>query len=76
MLGSSHLFGGFSLSPTLARRVFEAISEMHAQALDPALSHVDDEHCEICRAARELEAKREKPDDASGTDRPGRRWTA
>ena len=75
MIESSHLFGGFSLSPSLARRVFEAIAELQAQNVDSSLSHVDDDNCDICRRAREQAAK-EVPDAASGPDRPGRGWTA
>jgi hypothetical protein len=75
MIGSSHLFGGFSISPALARRVFDAISEMHAQTLDPALSHTDDDNCDICKAARAVDAG--KTENAqTPTDPPGRRWTA
>ena len=75
MIGSSHLFGGFSLSPALARRVFEAISEMHAQTLDPALSHTDDDNCDICKAAKAVDAEKNRNAEP-GTDPAGRRWTA
>ena len=73
MLGSSHLFGGFSISPTLARRMFEVVEEMHARELNLALSHVDDDNCEICRKTRE---QQEKTNDAAQPDRPGRPGTA
>ena len=75
MIESSHLFGGFSISPSLARRVFEVMAEMQALSVDSSLSHVDDDNCDVCRRAREQAAK-EAPDAASGPDRPGRRWTA
>ncbi len=68
MLGSSHLFGGFSISPGLARRMFEVVEELHARELNLALSHVDDDRCEICRKAKEQEAGHDEP----GTDRPDR----
>jgi hypothetical protein len=73
MLGSSHLFGGFSISPSLARRMFEVVEEMHARELNLSLSHVDDDNCEICRKIKE---QKEKPHDAAQPDRPGHRWTA
>lgn len=72
MLGSSHLFGGFSISPSLARRMFEVVEEMHARELNLSLSHVDDDHCEICRKVQE----QEEPHDAAQPDRPGRGRTA
>lgn len=75
MIESSHLFGGFSISPSLARRVFEAMAEMQAQNVDASLSHVDDDNCDVCRRAREQAAK-ESTDATTGPDRPGHRWTA
>ena len=75
MIGPSHLFGGFSLSPSLARRVFEAVSELQTQSVRVELSHVDDDNCEICRGAAEKTREAENH-DAPGSDRPGRRWTA
>lgn len=72
MNGPSQLFGGFSISPALARRMFEAVAEIHAQTLDLSLSHVDDDNCAVCRSVR----AKEKPHDAPAPDRPGREWAA
>ena len=47
MVGGTHLYGGFNLSPYLALRVFEAVKEISAQNLNVSLSHVDDDNCEI-----------------------------
>ena len=49
MVGGTHFYGGFNLSPYLALKVFEAVKEITSQNLDVALSHVDDDNCEICR---------------------------
>jgi hypothetical protein len=77
MIGSSHLYGGFSISPALARRMFEAVAEIHAQAVDLTLSHVDDDNCDVCRATRAAEAAaKEERHDAPAPDRPGREWAA
>ena len=70
MIGPSHLFGGFSISPALARRMFEAVAEIHAGTLDLSLSHVDDDQCDVCKAAKE------ERHDAPAPDRPGREWAA
>jgi len=73
MVGGTHLYGGFTLSPYLAQRVFEAVKEITAQNLDVSLSHVDDDNCEICRKANAIE---EKGNDAAQPGRPGREWAA
>ena len=52
MVGGTHIYGGFNLSPYLALRVFEAVKEIQSQNLDVSLSHVDDDNCEICQKAR------------------------
>ena len=52
MVGGTHLYGGFTLSPYLALRVFEAVKEITTQNLNVSLSHVDDDNCEICQKAR------------------------
>jgi hypothetical protein len=75
MIGPSQLFGGFSISPALARRMFEAVAEIHAGTLDLSLSHVDDDNCDMCKASRAA-AEKEKPHDAPAPDRPGREWAA
>ena len=72
-----HIYGGFSLSPYLAMRVFEIVGEMASQSVDTTLSHVDDDNCEVCRkAAKAEEAEKEAADDAAQAGRPGREWTA
>ena len=53
MVGGTHLYGGFNLSPFLALRVFEAVKEITAQNLDASLSHVDDDNCEVCRRTKD-----------------------
>ena len=52
MVGGTHIYGGFNLSPYLALRVFEAVKEITSQNLNVSLSHVDDDNCEICQKAR------------------------
>ena len=76
MIGSSHLFGGFSISPALARRMFEAVAEIHAGTLDPLLSHVDDDNCDVCRRTQAAAAAKEERHDAPEPGRPGREWAA
>ena len=73
MIGPSQLFGGFSISPSLARRVFEAVAEIQARTVDLSLSHVDDDNCAVCKSLR---AKEENAHDAPAADRPGREWAA
>jgi len=73
MVGGTHIYGGFNLSPYLALRVFEAVKEITSQNLDVSLSHVDDDNCEICRSAK---AKEEAGHDAAQPGRPGREWAA
>ena len=70
MVGGTHIYGGFNLSPYLALRVFEAVKEITSQNLDVSLSHVDDDNCEICRSAKEAGY------DAAQPGRPGREWAA
>ncbi|HVR87281.1 MAG TPA: hypothetical protein VMU54_23355 [Planctomycetota bacterium] len=72
MVGGTHLYGGFNLSPYLALKVFEAVRELTSQNLDLSLSHVDDDQCEICRQTRAKEAGH----DAAQPGRPGREWAA
>ena len=72
MVGGTHIYGGFNLSPYLALRVFEAVKEITSQNLDVSLSHVDDDNCEICRKAKAMET----PNDATQPGRPGREWAA
>jgi hypothetical protein len=72
MVGGTHIYGGFNLSPYLALRVFEAVKEITSQNLDVSLSHVDDDNCEICRNAKAKEAGH----DAAQPGRPGREWAA
>jgi len=75
MVGGTHIYGGFNLSPYLALRVFEAVKEIQAANLDVSLSHVDDDNCEICRGAQ-AKAKQETGNDAAQPGRPGREWAA
>src|SRR5215470_17800167 len=49
MVGGTHIYGGFNISPYLAHRVFEAVKEITTQNLDASLSHVDDDNCAICQ---------------------------
>ena len=72
MVGGTHLYGGFNLSPYLALKVFEAVKELTAQNLDISLSHVDDDNCEICRKTKAQEAGH----DAAQPGRSGREWAA
>lgn len=75
MVGGTHIYGGFNLSPYLALRVFEAVKEITAQNLDVSLSHTDDDNCEICRKAKAAQVK-EPGNDAAQPGRPGREWAA
>ena len=72
MVGGTHICGGFSISPYLALRVFEAVKEITSQNLDVSLSHVDDDNCEICRGSK----AKEPGNDATQPGRPGREWAA
>jgi arginine deiminase len=72
MLEGARIFGGFSLSPFLAQRVFEAVHEITVEHLDTLLSHVDDDDCAVCREAR----AKEEAHDAAQQDRAGRERTA
>ena len=90
MVGGTHIYGGFNISPYLALRVFEAVKEITTQNVDVSLSHVDDDNCEICRSAqakaKSVDKAQDKPfgaaqDKESGNDaaqpgRPGREWAA
>ena len=91
MVGGTHIYGGFNLSPYLALKVFEAVKEITTQNLDVSLSHVDDDNCEICRgtAAKsadtpvaagdtslELVRDKESNHDAAQPGRSGREWAA
>ena len=80
MVGGSHLYGGFNISPYLALKVFEAVKELTAQNLDVSLSHVDDDNCEICRKTnvKSLDVARDKDagNDAAQPGRSGREWAA
>lgn len=59
-----HIYGGFTLSPYLAMKVFEVVGEIASQNVDPTLSHVDDDNCEICRKA--AAARTEAPSSPDG----------
>jgi hypothetical protein len=72
MVGGTHLYGGFNLSPYLALKVFEAVRELTSQNLDNSLSHVDDDNCEICRRTQ----TKESGHDAAEPGRSGREWAA
>jgi hypothetical protein len=72
MVGGTHLYGGFNLSPYLALKVFEAVRELTSQNLDVSLSHVDDDNCEICRRSTAKEAG----NDVAQPGRSGREWAA
>jgi len=73
VIGPSQLFGGFNISPSLARRMFDVVAEIHSQNLNLSLSHVDDDNCDVCKSVR---AKEENAHDAPAPDRPGREWAA
>ena len=70
-----HIYGGFSLSPYLAMRMFEVVDEIATRNVDLTLSHVDDDQCEVCRRAAQ-EPRKEPADAAAQPDRSGRGWTA
>lgn len=72
MVGGTHIYGGFNLSPYLALRVFEAVREITSESLNASLSHVDDDNCEICRSAKSKEAR----NDGAQPGRPGHEWSA
>jgi hypothetical protein len=72
MVGGTHIYGGFNLSPYLALRVFEAVKEITSENLNVSLSHVDDDNCEICRSAK----AKEQGNDAAQPGRQGREWAA
>ena len=80
MVGGTHIYGGFNLSPYLALRVFEAVKEIQSQNLDVSLSHVDDDNCEICQQAKarsfDKAPDREIKNDAAEPGRQGREWAA
>ncbi len=86
MVGGTHIYGGFNLSPYLALKVFDAVKEITSQNLDVSLSHVDDDNCEICRSAqvkscgkvkeKSREKAQEKGNDAAQPGRPGRESAA
>lgn len=80
MVGGTHIYGGFNLSPYLALKVFEAVKEITTQNLDSSLSHVDDDNCAICRqiqAKAEAQAReKETIHDAAQPGRAGREWAA
>ena len=92
MVGGTHIYGGFNLSPYLALRVFEAVKEITTENLNASLSHVDDDNCEICRSAkaksldgardesldnaRDKSLEKEAGHDAAQPGRPGREWAA
>ena len=80
MVGGTHIYGGFNLSPYLALRVFEAVQEIQSGNLNISLSHVDDDNCEICQQAKakSLDGARDKEakSDAAQPGRPGREWAA
>lgn len=75
MVGGTHIYGGFNLSPYLALRVFEAVKEITSENLNVSLSHVDDDNCEICRQAK-AKSDKEMGNDAAQPGRPGREWAA
>ena len=72
MVGGTHLYGGFNISPYLALKVFEAVKDITAQNTNLNLSHVDDDNCEICRKLKAGESK----NDAAQPGRSGREWAA
>ena len=80
MVGGTHIYGGFNLSPYLALRVFEVVKEIQTQSLDVSLSHVDDDNCEICRNAKaksfDTAQDKDASHDAAQPGRPGREWAA
>ena len=72
-----HIFGGFNLSPYLAMRMFEVVDEIASRNVDPTLSHVDDDQCEVCRrAATQPEPPKEDGRDAPKPDRADPLWAA
>ena len=80
MVGGTHIYGGFNLSPYLALRVFEAVKEIQSQTVDVSLSHVDDDNCEICQQAKaksfDSAQDKEQAHDAAQPGRQGREWAA
>ena len=72
MVGGTHLYGGFNISPYLALKVFDAVKDITTQNTNLNLSHVDDDNCEICRKVKAEEAK----NDAAQPGRSGREWAA
>ena len=86
MVGGTHIYGGFNLSPYLALKVFDAVKEITSGNLKLSLSQVDDDNCEICRDAqaksldkaqdKSFEKAQETGNDAAQPGRPGREWAA
>ncbi len=88
MVGGTHIYGGFNLSPYLALKVFDAVKEITSENLNVSLSHVDDDNCEICRGAQAKSLEKaqdrsfekvqdtEKGNDAAQPGRLGREWAA
>ena len=74
MVGGTHLYGGFNISPYLALKVFEVVKEISVQNVNLTLSHVDDDNCEMCRGAAKPPG--EERHDAARPSGPGREWTA
>lgn len=68
-MGPIQVYGEFHLSSSLARRVQRAVTEIVKETTVEELSHVDDDHCALCRSG-------EVPRDASESDRAGRQWIA
>jgi hypothetical protein len=73
MLEGTRIYGGFTLPPSLAHRVIQAVREITSENLSVSLSHVSDDDCEVCRSAAKPKEERH---DAAGQDRPGREWAA
>jgi hypothetical protein len=69
-----HIYGGFTLSPYLAMRVFEVVGEISSQNVDPTLSHIDDDTCEICRKATPQPAVPDEPAAPPPEGTPGQQF--
>ena len=58
----TRLLGGFKLSPRLALKVIQAVDEIQLGNIDPELSHISDDSCSLCRAAKARRASHDAPE--------------
>ena len=62
MQEGTQVLGGFRLSPRLAMRVIQAVDEIQLGNIDLELSHISDDSCGLCRAAKVRGASHDAPE--------------